>query len=106
MEYADGGDLSQYIDDQSQQGVSWPTPSQAASVHAYISNYHQLYLMASCWRLFVASTQIDGLPEDDVRWLFQQLIVALDYCHRLGIANRDVKVRAGVGCSWVQRIKW
>ena len=26
------------------------------------------------------------------RRLFQQLMVAVDYCHRLGIANRDVKV--------------
>lgn len=33
------------------------------------------------------------MSEDDARWIFQQLIVAVDYCHRLGIANRDIKVR-------------
>ena len=33
------------------------------------------------------------LPEAVVRRLFQQLVVAIDYCHRLGIANRDIKVR-------------
>jgi serine/threonine protein kinase len=37
--------------------------------------------------------QIDYMSEDDARWIFQQLIVAVDYCHRLGIANRDIKVR-------------
>ena len=35
---------------------------------------------------------MDGLPEEDARWLFQQLMVALDMIHRLGIVNRDVKV--------------
>ena len=24
----------------------------------------------------------NGLKEDEARWFFQQLIVALDYCHR------------------------
>jgi serine/threonine-protein kinase SRK2 len=33
-----------------------------------------------------------GVPEHVARPLFQQLMVAVDYCHRLGIANRDVKV--------------
>ena len=35
------------------------------------------------------------VPEADARLLFQQLIVAMDYCHRLGIVNRDVKVPRG-----------
>ena len=35
-----------------------------------------------------------GIAEADARWLFQQLIIAVDYCHRLGIANRDIKVRS------------
>lgn len=55
MEYADGGDLSQFIDQQTSQGVN-------------------------------------GLSEDDARWLFQQLVVSLDMVHRLGIVNRDIKL--------------
>eukprot|EP00210_Caulerpa_lentillifera_P003238 g3092.t1 len=31
------------------------------------------------------------LAEDVVRWIFQQLIFGLDYIHRMGIANRDIK---------------
>ena len=34
-----------------------------------------------------------GCPEDEARWFFQQFIIGLDYCHKMGIANRDIKVR-------------
>ena len=30
--------------------------------------------------------------EETARPLFQQLMTALEYCHSIGIANRDVKV--------------
>jgi serine/threonine protein kinase len=41
-----------------------------------------------------------GILESDARWLFQQLLIAVDYCHRLGIANRDIKVSHELGiCS-------
>ena len=33
------------------------------------------------------------MPEEEARWIFQQLLVAVDYCQRLGVANRDIKVR-------------
>eukprot|EP00210_Caulerpa_lentillifera_P003141 g3001.t1 len=32
------------------------------------------------------------LSEDFARWIFQQLIFGLDYCHRKGVANRDIKL--------------
>mmetsp|Transcript_7196 Transcript_7196/g.21173 ORF Transcript_7196/g.21173 Transcript_7196/m.21173 type:complete len:450 (-) Transcript_7196:3238-4587(-) len=55
LEYADGGDLSEYIDNHAQNGQM-------------------------------------GCPEDEARWFFQQFIIGLDYCHRMGIANRDIKL--------------
>ena len=30
--------------------------------------------------------------EEDARWFFQQLMVGLDYCHRMGVVNRDIKL--------------
>eukprot|EP00210_Caulerpa_lentillifera_P003735 g3568.t1 len=33
-----------------------------------------------------------GLKEEQTRWFFQQLIIAIDYCHRMGVANRDIKL--------------
>ena len=38
------------------------------------------------------AAQGSPLPEHIARQLFQQLIIAVDYCHRLGIVNRDIKV--------------
>ena len=44
-------------------------------------------------RAVQCAVQLGGVPETDARWFFQQFIIAVDYCHRLGIANRDIKVR-------------
>lgn len=33
-----------------------------------------------------------GIPEEEARTLFQQVLVAVDYCHQLGIALRDIKL--------------
>lgn len=33
-----------------------------------------------------------ALPEHQARWLFQQLILAVDYCHSAGVSNRDIKL--------------
>ena len=33
-----------------------------------------------------------GLCEPDARWFFQQIILAVDYCHRMGVASRDIKL--------------
>lgn len=32
------------------------------------------------------------VPEDIARFIFQQLMIAVDFCHRLGKVNRDIKL--------------
>ncbi|KAL3134245.1 Serine/threonine-protein kinase srk2h [Trebouxia sp. C0009 RCD-2024] len=32
------------------------------------------------------------LQESEARWFFQQLLVGVDYVHRMGVANRDIKL--------------
>ena len=32
------------------------------------------------------------MPEDEARRFFQQLLIGLDYCHRMGVVNRDIKL--------------
>jgi serine/threonine protein kinase len=32
------------------------------------------------------------LGEAQARWLFQQFCIGLDFCHRMGVANRDLKL--------------
>ena len=33
-----------------------------------------------------------SVSEELARWFFQQLIIGLDYCHLMGVANRDIKL--------------
>ncbi|CAL8464870.1 g4405 [Coccomyxa elongata] len=33
-----------------------------------------------------------GLQETEARWFFQQVMIALDYLHRVGVVSRDVKL--------------
>eukprot|EP00884_Botryococcus_braunii_P011516 jgi/Botrbrau1/20365/Bobra.0006s0030.1 len=47
---------------------------------------------ASRGDLYHMVEQTHGLRECDARWFFQQLMCALDYCHRKGVANRDIKL--------------
>jgi serine/threonine protein kinase len=60
------------------------------------------------------------LKEAASRWFFQQLIIGLDYCHRRGVVNRDIKLentllqvrcsvlRRACAASWVsgRRVGW
>ena len=42
--------------------------------------------------MFQYVKQRGHLDESHARWFFQQIILALDYCHRMGIVNRDIKL--------------
>ena len=33
-----------------------------------------------------------GLGEDHARWFFQQVVLALDCCHKMRISNRDINL--------------
>ena len=33
-----------------------------------------------------------GLAEDEARWFFQQVILALEYAHEIGVSIRDIKL--------------
>ena len=33
-----------------------------------------------------------GVQETEARWFFQQVMIALDYLHRVGVVSRDVKL--------------
>lgn len=39
-----------------------------------------------------AFVESKGLHEELARWFYQQLIIAVDFCHKKGIANRDLKL--------------
>ena len=47
---------------------------------------------ASGGNLFSYVKQAIRLKEAASRWFFQQLIIGLDYCHKMGVVNRDIKL--------------
>jgi len=71
-------------------------------VHPHIVQFKEVFLttshlaiameFASGGDMFEYVVKKNGLREDEARWFFQQLIVGLDYCHRMGVVNRDIKL--------------
>lgn len=111
MEYAAGGDLSDAVQRCKLPGVRiklgsrmTPPPPSQYSLTLSPSLRAVLFLPThiKALQLDTVSPQLTadcrclqrGISEPDSRWLFQQLTIAVDYCHRLGIANRDIKVCA------------
>ncbi|KAG2451391.1 hypothetical protein HYH02_003992 [Chlamydomonas schloesseri] len=71
-------------------------------VHPHIVQFREVFLTpthlcivmeyAPGGDMFEYVVKKNGLREDEARWFFQQLIVGLDYCHRMGVVNRDIKL--------------
>eukprot|EP00891_Asterochloris_glomerata_P003766 jgi/Astpho2/3766/fgenesh1_pg.00060_%23_64_t len=58
---------------------------------------HHLAIVMECanggtMRDYLLKQPNHRLPEVLGRWIFQQLIIGLDYCHTRGVANRDLKL--------------
>ena len=61
----------------------FPTPRYLAMVLEYVDGLD----------LFTYLNSLGGrLSEDDARAIFQQLILAVDFCHRIGKGHRDIKL--------------
>lgn len=60
----------------------------------FLTRDHVCILMefANGGSLFDMVSQQRKLREPLARWFFQQLVLAMDYCHKMGVANRDIKV--------------
>ncbi|KAL4521907.1 hypothetical protein Ndes2437B_g07672 [Nannochloris sp. 'desiccata'] len=71
-------------------------------VHPHIVQFKEVFLTkkylgitmeyAAGGDMFEYVVRKGGLRESESRWFFQQLIVATDYIHRMGVANRDIKL--------------
>ncbi|GLI61186.1 hypothetical protein VaNZ11_003478, partial [Volvox africanus] len=71
--------------------------------HPHIVEFHEVFLTPSY--LAVVMEYVNGtnlqhylegaggkLPEDVARFIFQQLVMAVDFCHKKGKVNRDIKL--------------
>ena len=62
-----------------------PAPRSPLVPQVFLTRTHLVLAMeyAAGGDLFRYVSARRGLPEDEARWFFQQLIVAVDYCHRM-----------------------
>ncbi|GIL56451.1 hypothetical protein Vafri_11818 [Volvox africanus] len=70
--------------------------------HPHIVRYHDAFQvrdalcmvmdLANSGSLFELIRKQKRLPENTARWFFQQLIMAVDYRHKCGVANHDIKL--------------
>ncbi|GMH39178.1 hypothetical protein BSKO_07076 [Bryopsis sp. KO-2023] len=70
--------------------------------HPHVVQFYEIFLTeqflaivmeyADQGDLFLFVQRQVRLREDLARWIFQQLVFGLDYCHKRGVANRDVKL--------------
>ena len=62
-----------------------PLSSAAGATQVFLTKTHLVLAMeyAAGGDLFRYVSARRGLPEDEARWFFQQLMVAVDYCHRM-----------------------
>jgi serine/threonine-protein kinase SRK2 len=71
-------------------------------MHPHIIQFYEVFLTpqylaiameyAAGGDMFEHVVRKGGLKESEARWFFQQLIVGVDYVHRMGVANRDIKL--------------
>ncbi|KAL4425749.1 hypothetical protein ABPG75_009765 [Micractinium tetrahymenae] len=71
-------------------------------VHPHIIQFKEVFLTsqhlsiameyAAGGDMFEYVVRKGGLRESEARWFFQQLMVAVDYCHRMGVTSRDIKL--------------
>jgi serine/threonine-protein kinase SRK2 len=70
--------------------------------HPHVIHFKEVFLtrqyicivmeLASGGSLFHYVQKQGRLKEAVARWFFQQLMVGVDYCHKRGVANRDIKL--------------
>ncbi|KAK9812520.1 hypothetical protein WJX73_005534 [Symbiochloris irregularis] len=60
----------------------------------FLTPYYLAIVMeyAAGSNMFQLVVRKSGLGEAEARWYFQQIIIAVDYCHKVGVANRDIKL--------------
>ena len=55
------------------------------ALQVFLTQHHLAIAMeyAAGGNLYQLVAKSGGLPEQDARWYFQQLIFAIDYCHKM-----------------------
>lgn len=86
--------ISKYVEREIINHMKLRHPHIIALREVFLTTDHLVLVMeyAAGGDLFTYVSARRGLTEDEARWFFQQLMVGVDYCHRMGVASRDIKL--------------
>ncbi|GAB4821373.1 hypothetical protein N2152v2_008419 [Parachlorella kessleri] len=89
-----GKDITKYTSREVINQLRLKHPHIIAIREVFLSDEHLVLVLdlAAGGDLFRHVCRARRLSEDDARWFFQQILFALDYCHRMGVSNRDMKL--------------
>jgi serine/threonine-protein kinase SRK2 len=88
------GSVSRYVHREIVNHMKLRHPHVISLREVFLTQRHLVLVMeyAPGGDLFSLVQSQKGLAEEDARWFFQQIVVAVDYCHKLGVCSRDIKL--------------
>ena len=88
------GSVSRYVHREIINHMKLRHPHVISLREVFLTQRHLVLVMeyAPGGDLFSLVQSQKGLSEEDARWFFQQIVIAMDYCHKLGVCSRDIKL--------------
>ncbi|KAK9807925.1 hypothetical protein WJX73_002872 [Symbiochloris irregularis] len=91
---ARGRGINKHVERELRSHISFCHPHIVRFRHLFLTETHLAIVFEYCagGDLYQYVSKKGCLSEDEARRFFQQLVIGLEYCHKMGVVNRDIKL--------------